>query len=126
MARTKRKPEKKPEYKYVTTEVEAKYKIFMNPDIEKRAAIKERVMANDGYCPNRNGRSPENKCMCKQFQERDSEGFCKCRLYYKEERTKKAAAAYLSSTFEVNEKKEKELEKQMAKEEKAAARENES
>jgi len=120
MAKKKAKETQKPLYEYTTSDVEAAYKVFRNPDAEKFAALKEKLDTNGGYCPSREGQSIENRCMCKQFRERDSEGWCKCRLYYKEARTKKQAAAYKNATHEVNEKKEKELEKQMIKEEKAA------
>jgi len=122
----KAKKEKKPSYVYTISDIEAKYKIFMNPDLEKRTALKERVMLNGGYCPSRNEKTSDNRCMCKQFQNRDSEGWCKCRLYFKEARTKKQAAAFQNSTFEANEKKEKELEKQLAKEEKLKQKELEA
>jgi len=108
---------KEPEY--ITTDIEAKYKIFMNPDADKRAVIKKKVDENGGYCPSRNDKIAENRCMCKQFMERDSEGFCKCRLFHKKLRPAKQAAAYKNATLKFNEKKEKELEKQLAKEEKA-------
>jgi len=121
MAKAKKK--EKPLYKYTISDMEAKYKIFMNPDIEKRTILRQRVKDNDGYCPSREGRDPLNRCICRQFMERDSEGFCKCRLYFKEARTKKQAEAYKNAELEVNEKKEKELVKQIEAEEKKKAKE---
>ena len=64
-------------------------KIKTNPawtddDVQKfRASVK----ANEGYCPCRLTKTPETKCMCKEFKEQISdphfEGFCHCMLYYK-------------------------------------------
>ena len=38
---------------------------------EFRASVK----ANEGYCPCRLTKTPETKCMCKEFREQDS-GLC--------------------------------------------------
>ena len=50
---------------------------------EFRASVK----ANEGYCPCRLTKTPETKCMCKEFRDQindpDFEGFCHCMLYYK-------------------------------------------
>ncbi|MBQ4314969.1 MAG: ferredoxin thioredoxin reductase catalytic beta chain [Lentisphaeria bacterium] len=41
-----------------------------------------------GYCPCRLKRIPENICICQEFKEQiadpDFEGYCYCKLYYKE------------------------------------------
>ena len=51
---------------------------------EFRASVK----ANEGYCPCRLTKTPETKCMCKEFREQiadpNFEGYCHCKLYYKE------------------------------------------
>jgi hypothetical protein len=107
----------KPKYKYVTTEVEAAYMIKKNPDPKKYAELNERVTQNNHFCPVKE-KTPDNRCMCKQFLERNSEGFCKFKLFYKEARSEKAAAAYFNAEIEFNEKKEKEIEKELDKEEK--------
>jgi hypothetical protein len=120
MARPKRPVEEKKCYKYEITDVEAAYQIFMNPDKEKFDKIKESINANDGFCPCRLEHIPENRCMCKQFRERDSEGWCKCRAYFKKARTAKQAQAYKSQEFAANEKKEKAAMKEMDKESKEA------
>lgn len=112
-------------YKYETSDVEAAYKIFYNPDLKKREAIKEKLKENDGFCPSRGDHTPANRCMCEQFQNRDSEGWCKCHLYYKEARTEKQAAEYKNAEIKVDEKKEKELEKQFIAEEKKMQKEEE-
>jgi len=123
-----KKKEKKSDkgYKYVISDVEAAYKIFFNPDQNKREAINKRKNDNDGYCPNRPEKTDDTRCMCKQFRERDSEGFCKCRLYYKEARTKKQALAFQNYELEFNEKKERELEKQLEAEQKKKEKELEA
>ena len=47
-------------------------------------AIKE----NGGYCVCAIEKTPDTKCMCKDFREKiadpDYEGYCHCMLYYKE------------------------------------------
>lgn len=59
--------------------------IKVNPDKEKVKEIRDKLKANDGYCPCRIIRKPENKCMCQEFMEQES-GYCHCGLYYKEEK----------------------------------------
>lgn len=44
--------------------------------------IRDRIKANDGYCPCASKRTPETKCMCKAFLEQE-EGECHCGLYVK-------------------------------------------
>ena len=50
---------------------------------EFRASVK----ANEGYCPCRLTKTPETKCMCKEFRDQiadpNFEGYCHCLLYYK-------------------------------------------
>lgn len=62
-------------------------KITLNPDAEIVKTIQEGLIATGGYCPCRRERTPDTKCMCKEFREQiqdDSfEGFCHCLLYYK-------------------------------------------
>lgn len=59
-------------------------KITINPDksvVEKiRAALKN----NDNHCPCSVKKSPDTKCMCKDFIEKKESGWCRCHLYYKE------------------------------------------
>lgn len=63
-------------------------KITLNPDKEVVKTIKEGLKMKDGYCPCKLGRLPENKCMCEEFKRQiddpEFEGFCHCRLYFKE------------------------------------------
>lgn len=63
-------------------------KVRFNDNQDIVAKIKEGLKKNDGYCPCRIGKLPENKCICEEFKEQindpDFEGYCHCRLYYKE------------------------------------------
>ena len=63
-------------------------KITFNPDEEVVKLIKEGLAKKDGYCPCRLEKTEDNKCMCKEFKEQiadpNFEGYCHCRLYYKE------------------------------------------
>lgn len=63
-------------------------KIRLNEDKETVARVKEGLKMKDGYCPCRIGKKPEYKCICdefkKQIEDPDFEGYCHCRLYYKE------------------------------------------
>lgn len=57
-------------------------KIKLNPDknIVKEITIKK--AANDGYCPCAIVKTPDTKCMCKEFRDMQ-EGICHCGLYIK-------------------------------------------
>ena len=63
-------------------------KISFNEDAEYVAGIREGLMRKEGHCPCRLERSEDTMCMCKEFREQiadpDFEGYCHCRLYYKE------------------------------------------
>ena len=63
-------------------------KVRLNDDQEVVALIREGLKRTGGYCPCRLACTPENKCMCEEFREQiadpDFEGYCHCRLYYKE------------------------------------------
>ena len=41
------------------------------------------VKANDGYCPCMRTKTPDTKCMCKEFREQTETGVCHCGLYKK-------------------------------------------
>ena len=60
------------------------YRIKTNEDKEIVKAIKDGLKKNDGYCPCRIEKTPETKCMCKEFREQES-GECHCGLFVKEE-----------------------------------------
>ena len=63
-------------------------KVKLNPDAEVVKMIQEGLKATAGYCPCRLQKTPENKCICREFRDQladpDFEGFCHCMLYYKE------------------------------------------
>lgn len=63
-------------------------KVRENENKEVVARIRAGLKAKGGYCPCRVERTPENKCMCKEFKEQiadpDFEGYCHCMLYFKE------------------------------------------
>lgn len=63
-------------------------KVRLNSDPKVVQSIREGLQRTGGYCPCRLQRTPENKCMCKEFKEQiadpNFEGYCHCRLYYKE------------------------------------------
>ncbi len=63
-------------------------KVIFNPDKEIVKLVQEGLKRTGGYCPCVVKKSEDTKCMCKEFREqiKDSEfeGFCRCRLYYKE------------------------------------------
>ena len=59
-------------------------KISINPDKELAESIKQALKDNDGYCPCVTTKTPDTKCMCKEFRETKS-GMCHCGLYIKED-----------------------------------------
>lgn len=62
--------------------------VRLNDDIETVRLVREGLKAKGGYCPCRIEKTPENKCICGEFRRQiadpDFEGYCHCRLYYKE------------------------------------------
>jgi len=58
-------------------------KIYTNPDKETVTYIRNKLKENDGYCPCKLSKIPDNKCMCKDFLEIE-EGECHCGLFIKE------------------------------------------
>ena len=63
-------------------------KIRYNENEEIVKTIKEGLERTGGYCPCRLARTPDTKCMCKEFRDQikdpSYEGYCHCLLYYKE------------------------------------------
>ena len=41
------------------------------------------VAANGGYCPCAIEKTPDTKCICKEFREQEEPGFCHCGRYEK-------------------------------------------
>lgn len=59
-------------------------KITLNSDKAVVEDIRKRLKENDGYCPCRLVKTPDTKCMCKEFVEQSTSGECHCGLYIKE------------------------------------------
>lgn len=45
--------------------------------------IQAAVKANNGYCVCAVSKTPDTKCMCKEFREQTESGVCHCGLYKK-------------------------------------------
>ena len=62
--------------------------VKQNPDKEFVKSIREQLKVNNGHCPCSLEKTPDTKCMCKEFREQiadpEFEGYCHCMLYYKE------------------------------------------
>lgn len=63
-------------------------KIYFNENKKVVDAIRKGLKEKDGYCPCRLERIDENICMCREFRDQIAdesfEGYCHCKLYYKE------------------------------------------
>lgn len=63
-------------------------KVRYSDDTETVLRIKEELKQNGGFCPCRLEKIPENRCICEEFKAQikdpNFEGFCHCKLYYKE------------------------------------------
>ena len=46
-------------------------------------SIKALVVNNDGYCPCAVLKTPDTKCICKEFREQKTPGLCHCGRYEK-------------------------------------------
>lgn len=57
-------------------------RIKTNPDKAHVAEIRKQLKENDNYCPCVLEKTPDTKCMCKEFREM-KEGTCHCGLYIK-------------------------------------------
>lgn len=57
-------------------------KIRLNNDADLVSEIKQQLKDNEGYCPCRLLKIPDNKCICKEFREQHI-GICHCGLYEK-------------------------------------------
>jgi len=62
--------------------------VRLNEDKKIVETVREGLKQTGGYCPCRLERSPDTKCMCKEFREQIAdpafEGYCHCLLYYKD------------------------------------------
>lgn len=57
-------------------------KIVENPDKEFVAHMRHALKNNNGHCPCALAKTPDTKCMCREFREMP-EGTCHCGLYTK-------------------------------------------
>ena len=60
-------------------------KIKVNEDKEVVRQILDALSTNGYYCPCRLEKNGDTKCMCKEFREQETPGYCHCGLYYKVE-----------------------------------------
>lgn len=63
-------------------------KVTQNPDKSYVKEIKAQLKANNGHCPCAIEKTPETRCMCKEFRdmvEKGEPGTCHCGLYIIEE-----------------------------------------
>lgn len=58
-------------------------KIGINPDNIFVKDLQDKIQANGGYCLCAIFKTEDTKCMCKEFREKDTPGYCNCNLYYK-------------------------------------------
>lgn len=58
-------------------------KTIKNPDNEMYTEVTKAVDNNSGYCPCSVERTPETKCICKEFREQECEGECHCGRFVK-------------------------------------------
>ncbi len=63
-------------------------KIRLNTDEEIVNTVKQGLKMRGGYCPCRIEKKEEYRCICEEFKQQiadpDFEGYCHCKLYYKE------------------------------------------
>lgn len=62
--------------------------IRQTPNMEYAKEVRQKLKENNGYCPCRIDKTPDTKCMCKEFREQIEEGIsgeCHCGLYIAEE-----------------------------------------
>ena len=62
-------------------------KIIENKDKQIVEYVRAQLKENEGYCPCKLIKSPENKCMCKDFRDKIESGYigeCHCGLYKSE------------------------------------------
>lgn len=60
-------------------------KIITNSDKDFVKEIRDKIKANNGYCPCSLIKNEDTKCMCKEFKQQVKEGIlgeCHCGLYF--------------------------------------------
>ncbi len=64
--------------------------VHYTDDLELAFAIKKAIEENNGYCPCRTEKTPDTRCMCKEFRDQIARGekcTCHCGLYVYGERS---------------------------------------
>lgn len=59
-------------------------RVFVNPDEEYAAEVRQMIKDNNGFCPCKLVKSADTKCKCKDFRDQVKngiEGSCHCGLY---------------------------------------------
>jgi ferredoxin-thioredoxin reductase catalytic subunit len=59
-------------------------KVIVTDDKDLATEIRRQLKENDGYCPCRLDKTPDTKCMCKEFRDQVDAGIpgtCHCGLY---------------------------------------------
>lgn len=56
---------------------------IFNGDKEHVSRIEKALDDNEGYCPCNVIKSADTQCMCKEFRDMKTNGWCHCRLFYK-------------------------------------------
>lgn len=51
------------------------------PDSGYARIMKKKIKGNNGYCPNELEKTPDTKCPCKAFREKQTAGYCGCGYY---------------------------------------------
>lgn len=60
-------------------------RVMKNPDEEFVKEFRQKLKDNGGYCPCRLTKTPDTKCICKEFKAKIADGelgYCHCGLYY--------------------------------------------
>lgn len=58
-------------------------KIITNPDTGQVEKVNKQLELNNGYCPCKLEKTPDTKCICKEFLESSTLGKCHCEKYIK-------------------------------------------
>lgn len=69
--------------KHMSNKVAKDFEITPNPDFLHRKEVEEAIKQNDGYCCCALEKTDDTKCMCKDFRDQKTYGFCHCGRYYK-------------------------------------------
>ena len=68
---------------HMSDKVAKNFEIIPNPDFLHRKEVEEAIKQNDGYCCCALEKIDDTKCICKDFRDQKTYGFCHCGRYYK-------------------------------------------